>query len=173
MAEARTIVKSVIDSDNFLSMPPEAQLLFFHLIMRAKTNGIIDNLRGICREVNIDRDFIIALQSEGYIKKLNEDLSEITNWDEVTGKGGLAKKRLTYRYRKWRGEILERDHYTCVVCGGSENLEAHHKKRFSEYEESRYDIKNGVTLCKSCHMRLHAEERKHYGTTQDDSTNDN
>lgn len=64
-----------------------------------------------------------------------------------------------WEYRFWRTEIFKRDNYTCQECkirsckGISVQLEAHHIKSWKDYPESRYDINNGITLCKSCHFK--------------------
>lgn len=64
--------------------------------------------------------------------------------------------RKTTEYKTWREKVFERDNYTCQSCGqiGGE-LNAHHIKPFAQYEALRYDINNGVTLCKECHKEIH------------------
>jgi len=85
-------------------------------------------------------------------------------------------------YKLWRINVFKRDDYTCKTCkkrGG--NLEAHHKKKFSkclDYFLQAYnhlspikdksilvelairwkpfwDIDNGETFCKACHIKQH------------------
>lgn len=45
----------------------------------------------------------------------------------------------------------------CQCCGNNKghNLNAHHILNYSEYEELRTDIYNGITLCKDCHKLFH------------------
>ena len=66
-------------------------------------------------------------------------------------------------YKDWRKSVFERDYYTCQCCGaksqngqGSVFLEAHHLNNFKDYIEERYDINNGVTLCRKCHKEFHS-----------------
>lgn len=65
--------------------------------------------------------------------------------------------RDTFDNVKWRTSVYERDAYTCQVCGDSHggNLEAHHLNSYTDFPEERYDLSNGITLCKSCHGRFH------------------
>jgi predicted restriction endonuclease len=57
----------------------------------------------------------------------------------------------------WRKEVFERDDYTCRSCGNrskSNNylrIEAHHIKPFATFPEVRFNVDNGMTLCKKCH----------------------
>jgi 5-methylcytosine-specific restriction endonuclease McrA len=52
---------------------------------------------------------------------------------------------------QWSKDVRERDGYKCAVCGKTEYLNAHHlipKERFPQHQ---FDVKNGITLCPSCH----------------------
>lgn len=70
--------------------------------------------------------------------------------------------RGTADYKFWRTAVFERDKYTCQDCGvvGGE-LNAHHVKKFKDYPKDRYDIKNGITLCVTCHRKRHSDEKQH------------
>jgi len=81
-----------------------------------------------------------------------------------------------FHYKKWRKEVFERDEYICQYCGvKGRYLEAHHKeprsKIVDEFLSKRselkditkqykallkckelWDISNGITLCKTCHI---------------------
>lgn len=61
---------------------------------------------------------------------------------------------------QWRDGIFRRDHYTCQVCkrqGGT--LNAHHIKKFSAFPLERLNPRNGITLCCSCHSKVHKNEK--------------
>jgi hypothetical protein len=62
--------------------------------------------------------------------------------------------RHSLEYRQWRNQVFIRDNWTCQSCliiGG--DLQVDHIKPFSDYPELRFDINNGRTLCKSCHIK--------------------
>lgn len=79
-------------------------------------------------------------------------------------KDGKCNERLLIRarlqFKNWRRAVFKRDNFTCQKCGDSKggNLEAHHIKEFSKFIELRFDINNGITLCKKCH-----KETDNYG----------
>lgn len=61
-----------------------------------------------------------------------------------------------FSYIRWSKEVRLRDHYCCDVCGRKNvGMHAHHKNAWANYPDQRYDIENGVTLCKDCHDRFH------------------
>ena len=102
------------------------------------------------------------------------------NW-----KGGTSTINVLVRsddrlYKNWKYEILKRDKFKCKKCGGNDTLEVHHDgETMSEillkyvdksidytFEEKKiivdkiieyHTVENvsGITLCKSCHMKLH------------------
>lgn len=61
--------------------------------------------------------------------------------------------RKTKKYKIWREQVFKKDNYICQCCGykNGGNLQAHHICNFSQHEELRYDIDNGITLCEKCH----------------------
>lgn len=62
-------------------------------------------------------------------------------------------------YADWRTLVFIRDDFTCKLCGqnGGE-LEAHHIKTFNQYPKLRFEVSNGITLCKQCHKKHHKED---------------
>ena len=74
----------------------------------------------------------------------------------------LRKKRrqdINGNYKRWKKEVKERDNYTCQKCkqiGGE--LNSHHIELWSKNMEKRYDLDNGVTLCRSCHTKVHMKK---------------
>lgn len=56
----------------------------------------------------------------------------------------------------WAQKVKQRDNYTCVLCGAP-GEHAHHIKPVSYFYESRNDVNNGITLCKSCHITVHRD----------------
>jgi len=81
-------------------------------------------------------------------------------------KGGVTeendKARKTPEYKEWRTAVYERDRWTCQLCEyKGDDIIAHHIKKFSEYKELRYDVDNGITLCRSCHIAIENPQRLH------------
>lgn len=66
---------------------------------------------------------------------------------QVSRPRGLADK-------DWSRAVIARDG-SCVDCGSTVGLCAHHKEPWASNPAGRYDIDNGETLCKLCHSGRH------------------
>lgn len=78
--------------------------------------------------------------------------------------------RNSVEHKLWRLSVYERDLFTCQKCGikGTE-LNCHHiksfvdiimnnsvdKNNYMEFKETLFDTKNGITLCRECHLEYH------------------
>lgn len=63
-------------------------------------------------------------------------------------------------YKKWRKAIYARDKFHCQwpYCNKKNQLNAHHIKKWSDYPALRFNINNGITLCKYHHKFIHGME---------------
>lgn len=76
-----------------------------------------------------------------------------------TTKDAKDRQNIVYKIKK---DIFIRDNYTCQNCnkyGGK--LNAHHIFSFSTYKNLRKNKYNLITLCESCHKKIHTK----YGNT--------
>lgn len=65
------------------------------------------------------------------------------------------KTRSEKGYSKFRKKVLDRDNYTCQLCGSKNDLEVHHIKPYAKYPCLRVSVNNGITYCKQCHKAIH------------------
>jgi hypothetical protein len=76
------------------------------------------------------------------------------NWE-----GGIRRDTgVQLEVKLWREQIWERDGYLCQECGKQvkkKNRIAHHILDWENYPDLRFDISNGLTLCRGCHMKIH------------------
>ena len=78
--------------------------------------------------------------------------------------------RKSVQYKEWRLKVYRRDRFKCQCCGKvGRELQCHHIESFSkivrdnvidknnwrEFHEVLFNLDNGVTLCRSCHKKLH------------------
>ena len=80
MAERRMFAKTIIDSDAFLDMPITAQLLYFHLTMRADDDGFINKPKSIMRMVGCKDDDIKLLFAKKFLIPFESGVVVIKHW---------------------------------------------------------------------------------------------
>lgn len=72
-------------------------------------------------------------------------------------KGGLTSLNVRGKnnsdYSNWRDAVYAKDWYTCQCCGKSKGIikNAHHILPYASNEDLRYDVNNGICMCKECH----------------------
>jgi hypothetical protein len=77
--------------------------------------------------------------------------------EEWSGFRITENKRLrgSSKYAKWRTTVFERDNYACQNCFKNNcYLEAHHIMPWAKYENMRFNINNGITYCRECHIKI-------------------
>jgi len=72
MANHRMFSNRIANSAKFLQMPAESQLLYFHMVLRADDDGIVE-CYPLLKMLGVPPDVFKVLVAKNYIKQLNED----------------------------------------------------------------------------------------------------
>lgn len=80
MAERRMFAKTIIDSDAFLELPFNSQLLYFHLAMRADDEGFVNKVKTIMRMIGLSDDDIIPLFDKKFLIPFSSGVVVIKHW---------------------------------------------------------------------------------------------
>tara|TARA_R110002110_G_scaffold251586_8_gene467413 strand:- start:99 stop:365 length:267 start_codon:yes stop_codon:yes gene_type:complete len=66
-------------------------------------------------------------------------------------------------YKDWRLAVYRRDKFMCQMpgCKSKTRTQAHHIRKWSTASALRYEIDNGITLCRNCHDGISKAE-EHY-----------
>ena len=149
-------------SKNRIEIDPDT-VLEMYSVKYASGQTVADAF-GVSRQV-IDR----ILKEAGAVKKPIGETRDFTGENSPRWRKDLApeereRRRDTHKHNIWRMQIYARDNYTCQKCRDSTggNLNAHHIVPHSVDKKVAWDLDNGITLCKPCHMGFHRK----YGYTK-------
>lgn len=71
MQEIKNNLIKIIDSDYFLDMPLSSQALYFHIVMRTDSEGMINNIKSIQRGTNANKGDLELLFDKKLITHTN------------------------------------------------------------------------------------------------------
>jgi hypothetical protein len=67
----------------------------------------------------------------------------------------------------WTKNVFKLYNYKCVVCGkNTHDLNAHHLEGYHWCKELRFEVTNGVVLCRKHHNKFHKKFRRKWNTSQ-------
>ena len=115
MAERRMFAKTIIDSDAFLDMPQTAQLLYFHLAMRADDDGFINNPKSIMRNVRCNDDDVRLLITKKFLIPFESGVVVIKHWKIHNYIAKDRYKETKYKEEKASLTLDENNSYTSCI----------------------------------------------------------
>ncbi len=80
MAQKRMLSLKIVDTDEFLDMPPTTQNLYFHLCIRADDDGFVSNPKKIMKIANSASDDMKVLISKSFVIPFNSGVCVIKHW---------------------------------------------------------------------------------------------
>lgn len=91
------------------------------------------------------------------VKRFSEECGEVVTYNrgfcKLPNFGDWRDRR--YGLSVWSVKVRKRDKYKCRRCGSGVNLHAHHIYNKADNPDLQYEVWNGITLCRYCHMSFH------------------
>ena len=107
-----------------------------------------------------DRKFVPYIQDKHWLRAFalsSESWASFDLFPPIKGYRAVSSRKKTYyvsikrQQRDWAKSVLKRDGFICTNCGSRDKLEAHHIWPQQSSSHLRYVLKNGITLCRTCH----------------------
>ena len=118
MAERRMFAKTIIDSDAFLDMPVSAQLLYFHLAMRADDDGFVNKPKSILRMTGCKDDDLNLLFLKKFLIPFESGIVVIKHWKIHNYIRNDRYKETKYKEEKMTLSLDENNSYTIGIPNG-------------------------------------------------------
>jgi hypothetical protein len=115
VAERRMFAKTIIDSDAFLDMPVTAQLLYFHLAMRADDDGFVNKPKSVMRMTGCKDDDINLLFFKKFLIPFDNGIVVIKHWKIHNYIAKDRYKETKYKEEKATLSLDENNSYTTRI----------------------------------------------------------
>lgn len=98
------------------------------------------------------------VHTQEWRNKVSQANSGPNHWNWQGGIDSINRvMRNSTLHKNWAKAVHEKCGWTCQICGyKGKNIVAHHIKPWSHDFDLRFDVSNGITLCRSCHCRRHS-----------------
>lgn len=114
MAQRRMFSLQIVDTDAFLDMSQTAQLLYFHLAMRADDDGFIGNPKKISRIIGSNDDDMKVLFAKRFLLSFDSGVIVIKHWKIHNY---IQKDRYTEtKYLEEKSKISEKENGSYTEC---------------------------------------------------------
>jgi hypothetical protein len=114
MAQRRMFSLQIVDTDAFLDMSQTAQLLYFHLAMRADDDGFIGNPKKISRIIGSNDDDMKVLFAKRFLLSFDTGVIVIKHWKIHNY---IQKDRYTEtKYIEEKSQIVEKQNGSYTEC---------------------------------------------------------
>lgn len=159
MADVIKIPCNFFEYEVIKEMDDEDVLLYLHMLCethRKHKKGVFsignmqltdEVLSQIFRYNNIGKSLNV-LEEAGLIIREETRIKVIKVWID-------KHDRNSTEYKQWRIEVFTRDGFKCTNCGTANDIQAHHIKHWKDNKRERYEVSNGLTLCRKCHLEAH------------------
>jgi hypothetical protein len=114
MAERRMFAKTIIDSDTFIDMPLSAQMLYFHLAMRADDDGFVNNPKKIQRMIGAGDDDAKLLVAKRFVLAFDSGVIVIKHWRMHNYLRSDRYKETVYSEEKAQLEVKKNGSYSLI-----------------------------------------------------------
>ncbi len=144
---------------SFMSKELHRGIVGIKLIIRRKLNRSLKRKQCLDCGESLESRNPMAIRchecSESRTKKMKKD-------DSIRRAEFYQNMKMEHRFGGNRQKALERDRYTCQVCGKTHHeimLDVHHKDKSGRNKlVHNHDIDNLITICHSCHTKQHKED---------------
>ena len=93
----------------------------------------------------------LANPNRFWLGKIRPEISGEKNYN---WRGGVTPVRNSKEYVAWQKSCVRRDNYRCFDCGEVKKgqMQVDHVYPFGLFARLRFEIENGETVCKDCHL---------------------
>lgn len=145
--------RTVTESDGFLDLSKDAQLLWFHLGLIADDDGFLNGTRRVMRLCGIDESALSELVNAGFLLEFDSGVFLIRDWLINNQLRGDRYHETTFKHEKSQVSLDESKRYTwlpngCQVVASDkyrleESLDQESKGEASLDQESQEQTKEG------------------------------
>lgn len=102
-----------------------------------------------------------ALKEKSPVKsgKINKNAQSLTKKPVKNTKMHNKSKKLTVTKETYNF-VIERDNYSCRLCGSTNWIQLHHILYRSQRRDLTNDVDNCIMLCDDCHRLVHSNKKK-------------
>ena len=95
-----------------------------------------------------------AQKNKNIVQSIPAKHSKLSNTVHKSKKRRITVSKETYSF------VIERDKYSCRLCGSTNWISLHHILYRSERRDLINNVDNCIMLCENCHRKVHSNKKK-------------